>query len=234
MANILTENIVSRTVRRYRRAVFRGYVLTALVAFIVLAALSHSVAYFPIDLVISKTLQLLSYPVFQKLMQAVSYLGFEPQWGLIVASVLLGLFLFRLRLEALVGLVNIVGLTLLETGTKLLVARPRPGSTLIHVLQHLSDYSFPSGHVLSYTAFLGYLLFLTYTLLQHSRGRTVIIIFLLSLIILIAPSRIYVGEHWASDTLGGYLLGTIWLYIVITIYVRFRPAKPSTPERPIE
>jgi undecaprenyl-diphosphatase len=38
------------------------------------------------------------------------------------------------------------------------------------------------------------------------------------LIVLIGPSRIFLGAHWASDVLGGYIIGMIWLFILILAY----------------
>ncbi|HPA08908.1 MAG TPA: phosphatase PAP2 family protein, partial [Methanoregulaceae archaeon] len=39
-----------------------------------------------------------------------------------------------------------------------------------------------------------------------------------ALILLIGPSRIYLGEHWASDVIGSYIIGTFWLIILILLY----------------
>jgi undecaprenyl-diphosphatase len=47
------------------------------------------------------------------------------------------------------------------------------------------------------------------------RVRTIVIATCAVLIILIGPSRVFLGAHWASDVLGGYLIGTIWLFILI-------------------
>jgi undecaprenyl-diphosphatase len=46
-----------------------------------------------------------------------------------------------------------------------LIQRPRPAATLVHVLAKLTDYSFPSGHVMFYTGFYGFIVFLAFTLL---------------------------------------------------------------------
>jgi undecaprenyl-diphosphatase len=42
------------------------------------------------------------------------------------------------------------------------------------------------------------------------------------IIILIGPSRVYLGDHWASDMLGGYLLGGSWLTLAMRIYLKLR------------
>ena len=42
------------------------------------------------------------------------------------------------------------------------------------------------------------------------------------IIILIGPSRVYLGDHWASDVLGGYLLGSSWLTLAVRAYLKLR------------
>jgi undecaprenyl-diphosphatase len=37
-------------------------------------------------------------------------------------------------------------------------------------------------------------------------------------ILLIAPSRIYLGAHWASDVIGAYMFGSLWLLFMIKLY----------------
>ena len=52
--------------------------------------------------------------------------------------------------------------------------------------------------------------------------------FAFALIVLIGPSRVFLGAHWASDVIGGYLIGTIWLIHLIIVY---RRALQSVSER---
>jgi membrane-associated phospholipid phosphatase len=46
----------------------------------------------------------------------------------------------------------------------------------------------------------------------------VVITICAALIVLIGPSRIFLGAHWASDVTGGYFIGTIWLLVLILAY----------------
>jgi undecaprenyl-diphosphatase len=77
--------------------------------------------------------------------------------------------------------------------------------------------------VLFYSTFFGFVLFLAYTLLKNSWWRTGLLILLVGMIALIGPSRIYVGQHWASDVIAAYLLGSVWLALSIVIYRRGKP-----------
>jgi undecaprenyl-diphosphatase len=69
-----------------------------------------------------------------------------------------------------------------------------------------------------YVGFFGFLWFLAYTLLKRSWIRTLILILLGTLITLVGISRIYLGQHWASDVLGAYLLGSLCLAFVLEFY----------------
>lgn len=78
-----------------------------------------------------------------------------------------------------------------------------------------TGYSFPSGH--SATAMVLYGL-LAYWLIRNQRSvkrRLGIGVAAVCLILMVGFSRIYLGEHYLSDVLGGYLLGLSWLIVGI-------------------
>jgi len=151
-------------------------------------------------------------------MTAVSWLGFSPQSVIITALIILLILGLGLQWEALVALIAALFSIGLNVLVKDLIQRPRPAAALVHVLATLSDYSFPSGHVMFYTGFYGFIVFLSFTLLKPSLKRTLLLVFFGLLVLLIGASRIYVGEHWASDVLGAYLLGTLTLIGIIELY----------------
>jgi membrane-associated phospholipid phosphatase len=204
--------------RRYRAEVFQGYMILAVVVFFILAVLAHTVAYFTFDVTITHAVQTFNAGWFDALMYALSWIGFAPQVWIISLVVLLFLYASGLHWETVVTFVSLVGITALGTGIKLLVDRPRPSADLVNVLSQLKDNSFPSGHVLYFTTFVGFLLFLSYTLLKHSWWRTTLLIIFGGMVALIGLSRIYEGQHWASDVIGAYLLGSVWLGLSILVY----------------
>lgn len=215
--------IVAKPWRRYRASVFQGYLIGAAVVFLLLAVLAHTIAYFTFDVTITREVQEFRAGWFDVLMRALSWIGFAPQVNVISFLILLFLYGSGLKWEAVVTCASMVGISALGLGIKLLVDRPRPSADLVNVISQLRDYSFPSGHVLHFTAFFGFLLFLAYTLLKHSWWRTLLIVILGGMVASVGLSRIYEGQHWASDVLAAYLLGSIWLALSVYFYRRGKP-----------
>lgn len=209
--------------RRYRERLFQGYVIAALVGFAVLFALARVVPYFALDLQIAHFIQALPLPGISAAMLFVSGLGFAPLSNLLVGCILIYVFLLGLRWETVMGVFAALGSGALGYVIKLIVHRARPTADLVNVLATLQDTSFPSGHVLEFTAFLGFLGFLIYILAPRSWRRNLGLVVCGLLISLVGISRIYMGQHWPSDVLGAYLLGSVWL--AVTIYV-YRWGKP--------
>lgn len=218
MAFNLQGNLVSKVIRQHRIRLFRGYVAISLLIFLALAITARHVPYFKLDLAITTRVQSINAPWFDFLMQLISLPGNSPIMVILVIIAICFLLANKLRWEAICVLINALGFLVLEKIVKLAVIRLRPAEDLVRVFVHLKDPSFPSGHVLSYVAFFGFLAFLTYILIPMSRIRTIIISIFISLICLIGLSRIYLGAHWPSDTIGAYLLGSTWLLITIEIY----------------
>jgi undecaprenyl-diphosphatase len=209
--------IAPRGLRRLRTIAFRAYVLAAASLFVILAILAHSVAYFPVDLRVTRAVQDFHGPGFDAFMRAISWTGFFPQVAALSAAIITLLFAAGLRWES----VSCAFATLsgaLAAGVKLIVLRPRPSADLVHVFAQLRSPGFPSGHVLTTTAFCGFVAFLVYTLLKPSRGRTSALVALLLFIALMGPSRIDMGQHWFSDVMGAYLIGSLWLVLTIEFY----------------
>jgi membrane-associated phospholipid phosphatase len=230
------EQVASKPTRRWRAQVFQAYLVVATASFGILVVLASMFSYFSVDLSVTRAVQTINVAWFAILMVLVSFIGYTPQIYVLIAAVAVLLFIFGLRWEAVTALVAAVGGSGLGQVIKIVVHRPRPGADLVNVLQHLNSYSFPSGHVLTYTAFFGFLFFLGYTLLKPSFVRTVLLAILGSLVALIGFSRIYVGDHWASDVIGAYLLGSLWLVLSVYIYrwgkTRFFYQAALAPENP--
>ena len=208
----------SRPTRHYRTYLFQFFLIVTTGGFAVLTLLVKTIPSFPIDLAITRALQTINFPFFDALMRLISWPGFSPQSYLLSAAVVLIIYLFGLRWEAIAALVAALLPPLVNVMVKDFVQRPRPTIDLVHVFRILNSYSFPSGHVMFYVGFFGFLWFLAFTLLKKSWKRTALLIMYGVLIVLVGPSRIYLGQHWASDVLGAYLLGSLTLVAILQFY----------------
>jgi membrane-associated phospholipid phosphatase len=200
--------------------------------FTLLAVYVHFNPVLPIDIAITREFQENQTPFIKWTMIAVSYLGNQ----VLIFSVLIGLtslafWLPGLHLEALF----IVGLSaisaVLNVLLKLLVSRPRPSAQFVEIIQQATGQSFPSGHVMSYVAFWGLLFSLELILFNRKRWWSYILLIVPALFVtLVGPSRIYLGDHWASDVLGGYLFGGLLLGIALWLYLRLKERGVLTTE----
>jgi undecaprenyl-diphosphatase len=210
--------VASGSLRRVRALAFQIYLLIALVGFSGLALLATTMPVFQPDISVTLLLQTALPGWFGWVMIWVSWLGFSIQGMVITALAVVLLSMAGLRWEAVNALLSSIGSVGLNYMIKMAIRRPRPDAGVVDVFQVLNSYSFPSGHTMFFIAFFGFLLFLAFTLLRNTWKRWISIIILALLIGLVGISRIYLGEHWASDVLGGYLMGSLVLFLCIAIY----------------
>ncbi|GAA6977289.1 phosphatase PAP2 family protein [Helicobacter pylori] len=102
---------------------------------------------------------------------------------------------------------------------KHLVARPRPVTNGELALAH--GFSFPSGHALASALFYGSLALLLCYSNANNRIKTIGAVVLLLWIFLMAYDRVYLGVHYPSDVLGGFLLGIAWSCCSLALYLGF-------------
>jgi membrane-associated phospholipid phosphatase len=218
-----------RAVRRLWRA--ENFYITGLAAFGVLALLAHFNAYFDWDLRAARWLQSLNLPGLFALMRGVSLFG--NRWipyALTIITALLFL-IFRRRSEAAGLIVSAGGGELVNSLLKLLIARPRPTAELVTVYRDLNTQSFPSGHVTFYVCYFGFLFFAAFALLPRgSMARRITLVLTALPVALIGFSRVYLGAHWPSDTLGAYLLSGLWLALSLHFYRHWKQRATFHPE----
>jgi undecaprenyl-diphosphatase len=205
-------------VRRYRALLFQSSLVLITVAFGFLTFLVKTTPSFAIDLQITRAIQNINFPGFAALMNAVSWAGFSPQVVVITGLVILIVYGLGLHWETVMALVAAILSTGVNLLVKDLVRRPRPTAGPVNVIDTLTSYSFPSGHVMYYLGFLGFIGFLVFSLMKPSIKRSLMLVLIWVPVLLIGFSRIYQGEHWASDVLGSYLLGTLTLVATIQLY----------------
>jgi len=204
-------------------------ILIALLGFALVLLLVRYRSPIALDLRVTRGLQRLENPALSAVLVAVTWLGWQPQQTLI-AAVPLGLFfLTRRRVEG-TFLVLALAIGALNDLLKLAIRRPRPSAALDDILVHghVLGTSFPSGHVLTYVLFYGFLAYVTYTQVRRPLLRWGLLLPMLVLLALIGPSRVYLGHHWFTDTVASYLLGGALLIGLLLAYrsVRGRRVVP--------
>jgi undecaprenyl-diphosphatase len=165
------------------------------------------------DLLISGYIYTLRTPFLTTIMYAVSFLGSVPP-GIILTLTVVVILYKKHKKEALIFALSLVLGMLLNYLLKILFHLPRPD---ISPLQKLNDNSYPSGHAMNNLILYGLLAVYTY---HFTRNRLIgIIVTVISLIWigLIGFSRIYLGVHYPSDIIAGYLMGFWILTTVILI-----------------
>lgn len=97
---------------------------------------------------------------------------------------------------------------------KQLFQRKRPLSPLLKAAKGLS---FPSGHAIMAVTFYGLLIYILQHTIEINWLRSVSTILIVLLIFLIGFSRVYLRVHYASDVLGGFIIGSLWLLISLAV-----------------
>ena len=115
---------------------------------------------------------------------------------------------------------------LLGDALKLLVARARPSAELVWVYDVSEDYSFASTTALLSVVLVGMVCYLAGREIPWVPFVAVVLGVSLTLVLVIGISRIYLGEHWATDVLGGWLFGGAWLLILIAIHRWWTSRRP--------
>jgi len=188
------------------------------VAFALLAYTVKVTPFLPFDLTITQAIQAVPAAWFHSLMVAVSWPGFPPQVYIFVVLVAILFYVLHRRREAVYLVASSVGIAVISKGFKLLIDRPRPSPSLVHVLipgLNGGHWSFPAGHTESYVVVFGFILYVVYTEWRPNLLRALVILFGLLMIALLGVSRIDSGEHWFTDVVGGYMLGTIFLLAML-------------------
>ena len=232
------QRVAAETSVSGRRAVSRGAIFLAFYLWILSGAIMVSwiarhTEFFPGDRTITRNLQKYRNPWLRRFMIGISEIGF-PKLGIPFTLSIAGIFYaLRFRLEALFVLLSSSS-TILNWIVKRLIKRPRPTSDLVTVARVINDPGFPSGHVMHYINLFGLLNYFLATNWRSGRLRNVLLTISTSLIALVGPSRVYLGAHWPSDVMAGYVYGGLWFGGLMTVYLRVKswihPSAGKTPE----
>lgn len=204
----------------YRRRLLFYLLCILLSGFFLLTAFIYFYPESGADQEFSEEIQEHQHPLLDNLMRGISVFGSFPySFGMVVATALLFL-IFKFKKEAL--FICLTGCSwLVSSSIKIIVDRPRPTEDLVRIVEEANRKSFPSGHVLFYVVFFGFLTLLMYHLKNIPKTlRAAIGIASLFLIFSVPVSRIYLGAHWFTDVLGGFLLGIACLLTLSFYYLK--------------
>lgn len=222
-----------KALRHERTGPFRmGFLLLAVAAGLVfgadtIAALFSN--YLPLDLASERAVQGVSWGPLIPAFRAFDWLEGLKQTALSLVGILLVLILNRRGVLLMIfGALSAAIYTVVQAE----VHRPRPDASLVHVVRHTSNYSYPSGHVVFFTWFLALLIIcLAYRYLP--RPAVMGLWVLAALILLtVAVGRVYDAEHWPSDDLGGFSLGVAWTALGLSIRRLSDPVLEARKGRP--
>lgn len=180
---------------------------------------AYSFGVFRFDLIVALFVREQDHPAFSSLMTAVSFLGDGWVPVFLVFAVAGICVLKRKWLEAAFVIITLSS-GILAGALKHIVGRPRPPGFIFSpgdIFPSINQYAYPSGHVLFFVVFFGFVAYLGWKFLA-GLTRWILVSICGILILLIGPSRIYLGQHWMSDVIGSYLIGTFWLIILILLY----------------
>ncbi len=136
---------------------------------------------------------------------------------LIIATIILFILIKNKKIGFSI-ISNLVIVTILNQLLKNILQRPRPNE--FRIIEE-TGYSFPSGHSMVSMAFYGYLIYLIYRYVKNKYIKWTLIVSLSILICTIGISRIYLGVHYTSDVLGGFLISISYLVIYISAVNKF-------------
>lgn len=165
------------------------------------------------DNTVSLFIYQLRTPALTGLMMAITNLGAGYT---LVAAILIVIFLTwkHHRKEAyLFAIVLIMGLVI-NLALKTVIHRPRPS---LSPLVAASFSSYPSGHEMNSFVFYFMLAYYFYHFSRRKGLSMVVATGCLGLVILIGFSRVYLGVHYPTDVLAGYLAGSAWFVTAVLI-----------------
>jgi membrane-associated phospholipid phosphatase len=214
------DNKVPENMRR------RFIIITAILAVLSLALSIYAWrnTRFPGDLYLTLQLQSFHNETFRSVMEWLSYSFANWRAALIVIAAGL-LFWWQIgRLEGI--LFPVAGiLSFIADALKLAINQPRPSVDLVKVLTIETSRGFPSSHAFFSVLVLGLTAYLLFIHLRAKRLKVFSLAALILLGLLVGTSRIYLGVHWTSEVIGGYVIGGVFLMILLWFYQNRRSSK---------
>ena len=174
----------------------------------------------PFDLPVARFIQQLNWgPVVYPLELINASAGI---WQVVLGAIaIVALFIFERRAGWLMLIGSIS--SLLDNVIKLLISRQRPPADLVHILNPTTGFSYPSGHAVFFT-WLSFMVAFSLAPRIKPNYRPILWLAAAVVIVLTCIARVWAGDHWPSDVLGGVLLGIGWSAFVLWLPERWLPS----------
>ncbi len=188
-----------------------------LAAFVVMALLAASNDTFAGDLWATRQLQSVESDIFARPLDWTEDLAQSPL-VMIVAAVAAAAFVLARRLEAAALMLGTQPARLVVPLLKETIERPRPSPDLVNVSGAPADFSFPSGHSFSAMLTFGLLFYLATAHVRPAAPRIALQAASVWVVVVTGLERVYVGHHWPSDVLGGFLAAALFLALFVWLH----------------
>jgi len=204
-----------RVLRRVGGKLSRGFVvcLAGVIAFGLLADEMGEGDTARFDAFVRDSVHSFATPILTQLAIFLSFVGDWPFLTILGLAIFGFLLYIQWKREAVIFLITNVGELTLNLSLKLIYQRSRPEPLFEYAVPN--SYSFPSGHALGSFCFFGILAWIVAANVKSTMGKIEIYVTAALLILSIGLSRIYLGVHYPSDVLAGYLVASVWTLTVI-------------------
>jgi membrane-associated phospholipid phosphatase len=147
----------------------------------------------------------------------------------IIASLITAAMVWRWRSRTplILMLIAVAGSLAMTTVGKAVVGRARPPLSEA-VPPYEYAFSFPSGHALNSTVIAGMVAYLLVRRLRRRRTRVAVVIVAVGWALAMGLSRVFLGHHWLTDVMFGWLVGAAWLALLITAHRLFLTVRRAT------
>ncbi len=182
--------------------------------FITLSQFVRTELILPIDEAIATSIYSLEAPALTEVMKAFSFVGSVVP---VVIISFIFLFIFYMRYRSLSGIFVFLFASIASVSLNVILKnyfqRERP--SLINLITE-TGFSFPSGHSMASLSLYGAITYIFWTHLKNEKNRLILLIGTSVMILCIGFSRIYLGVHYPSDVVGGYLLSGALLSLIVS------------------
>ncbi|MDD4367113.1 MAG: phosphatase PAP2 family protein [Eubacteriales bacterium] len=209
---------MTKKIKTLQVAILSGAVVCfALITYIVITGMSSG-----FDNAVMEFFYGIRKPGLDTLMELITYMA---NWETIVIICLLLICFPQTRRKAGIS-VSIAALlsTLVKAVIKTAVARPRPEESFFLIEQ--SGFAYPSGHAMTGMAVYLLLFVLTREYITDSRKKNLLSVIFVFVAFAVGISRVYLGVHFPTDVIGGWVLGAATVIVSLMIWENLKKRSP--------